>query len=65
MTQEEFAAKLDMLLPNYTRLEQGRLDLRLSTIVRLANALRVNIADLFQIPKQRKVTYGRPRKDGY
>lgn len=62
-TQDEFAAKLEMLQPNYARIEQGRLDLRLSTLCRLADALQVDIGILFELPKQRKVTYGRPRKD--
>lgn len=46
-SQEGFAdvAKLDRA--GYGRIERGEVDLRLSTLERLAKALKISVADLF------------------
>ncbi len=61
-TQESFAAVLGMLAANYARIEQGRSNLTVDTLVRVANGLKVELADLFIEPKVKKQKPGRPRK---
>ena len=62
LTQEELSEKLGMLAPNYARIEQGRMNTTVETLVRIAKVLRVDIVDLFAKPKTKKVSVGRPRK---
>ena len=64
LTQEGFAEKLGMLAPNYARVEQGRANVTIDTLVRIANALDVEVAALFKKPKasSRIVKPGRPKK---
>jgi transcriptional regulator with XRE-family HTH domain len=62
LTQEAFAEKLGMLAPNYARIEQGRSNATVDTLVRIAHALGVDILDLFKKPKDRSVKPGRPRQ---
>lgn len=64
LTQEELAEKLGMLAPNYARIEQGRVNVTLDTIVRIANALDVSPIDLFRKTKARSrvIKPGRPKK---
>lgn len=64
MTQEAFAEQLGMLAPNYARIEQGRANVTLDTLVRIANALGVSPMDLFRAPRasSRVVKPGRPPK---
>ena len=62
LTQEELSEKLGMLAPNYARIEQGRMNTTVETLVRIAKALKVDIVDLFAKPKTKKVSAGRPRK---
>lgn len=61
LTQEAFAEKLGMLAPNYARIEQGRANATVDTLVRIAHALDVDVLDLFKKPKDRNVKPGRPR----
>lgn len=61
-TQESFAAKLGMLPPNYARIEQGRSNVTLDTLVRVAHGLKVELAELFVVPKARRAKPGRPPK---
>jgi len=63
-TQETSAAKLGMLPSNYARLEQGRLNTTVNTLVRIAGALDVDVGQLFAAPKRRRSRPGRPRKNG-
>lgn len=63
-TQESFAGKLGMLPPNYARVEQGRANVTLDTLVRIATGLRVDLAELFVAPKVRRAKPGRPPKGG-
>lgn len=64
LTQEALAEKLGMLAPNYARIEQGRVNVTIDTLVRIANALDVGPGDLFRKPKSgsRTVKPGRPKK---
>jgi len=61
-TQESFAGKLGMLSPNYARVEQGRANVTLGTLVRIANGLKVELAELFVAPTAKRAKPGRPRK---
>ena len=60
-TQEQMAERLGMLTPNYARIEQGRVNATIDTIVRVANALEVPVRELFKAPRARQVRPGRPR----
>jgi transcriptional regulator with XRE-family HTH domain len=62
LTQEELSERLEMLAPNYARIEQGRMNVTVDTLVRIAKVLKVGLADLFAKPKTRKASLGRPRK---
>jgi hypothetical protein len=42
-------------------IEQGRMNVTIDTLVRIANALGVALVDLFQTPRPEKVVRGRPR----
>lgn len=61
-TQESFAGKLGMLAPNYARVEQGRANVTLGTLVRIASGLRVELSELFLTPKAKRGRPGRPPK---
>lgn len=63
MTQEQAAARLRMLAPNYARIEQGRQNVTVSTLVRMANFLDVLVSDLFAAPASSHASRpGRPKK---
>jgi len=62
-TQESLAAKLGMIPSNYARIEQGRLNTTVDTLVRISNALDVDLAQLFVAPKRRRSRPGRPKKN--
>jgi len=62
LTQEETAAKLDLEVQNYSDLERGKRNVTVNTLLRVAAVLGVDIAELFVVPKARKVRPGRPRK---
>ncbi len=62
-TQETFAAALGMLTPNFARIEQGRANVTVDTLVRIANALCVAPAELLVTPSRRGSHPGRPRRD--
>ena len=62
MTQESCAERLGMLAPNYARIEQGRQNVTLDTLVRIARALDVRVAELFRASKRKRPAPGRPRR---
>jgi transcriptional regulator with XRE-family HTH domain len=62
-TQESFAVRVRMLAPNFARIEQGRMNVTVDTLVRIASALRVELSELFVEPTGKKQKPGRPRKD--
>jgi transcriptional regulator with XRE-family HTH domain len=59
LTQAEFAERLAIEPRNAQRLEASA-DLKLSTLVRVANALDVALRDLFLAPRRGKRGPGRP-----
>jgi transcriptional regulator with XRE-family HTH domain len=63
LTQEQASEQLGMLTPNYARIEQGRANATVETLVRIARAFDVAVLELFRKPKRivaRKP--GRPTK---
>jgi transcriptional regulator with XRE-family HTH domain len=63
LTQEAAAEKIGMLTPNYARIEQGRMNVTVDTLLRISNALDVALPELFKPPKVRNVKPGRPPKE--
>ncbi len=61
-TQESLAAELNMLPPNYARIEQGRSNVTVDTLVRITNALDVGLAEVFVDPTVPAPKPGRPQK---
>jgi transcriptional regulator with XRE-family HTH domain len=51
-----------MLPPNYARIEQGRANVTIDTLVRVAHGLKVDLADLFVVPRVKRAKPGRPAK---
>lgn len=47
LTQEKVAEKIDMLTPNYARIEQGRQNVTVDTLLRIARALDAELEDFF------------------
>ena len=64
LTQEQLASELGMLAPNYARVEQGRQNVTVDTVVRVAQVLGVPLSDLFRLPRTRSIPPGRPSKLG-
>jgi transcriptional regulator with XRE-family HTH domain len=48
LSQEDFAFQSNLGRSYYWRLEQGQINVTLETLVRLSNALHIEIAALFQ-----------------
>src|SRR5256885_1811028 len=62
-TQAQLAEELDVTLQYLQRIEAGRENLTVRSLVRLATALQVRTADFFKPPRTREVRVGRPRKE--
>jgi transcriptional regulator with XRE-family HTH domain len=62
LTQEAVAERLGMLAPNYARVEQGRANVTVDTLNRIAGALGTDIAELFGRAASHAVRLGRPPK---
>jgi transcriptional regulator with XRE-family HTH domain len=62
LTQEDLAEVIGVLAPNYARIEQGRQNVTLDTLVKIARALNVRVAELFKQPRLRSVRPGRPKR---
>lgn len=61
MTQEQFAENvLGVSLKYLQRIEGGSENLTLISLVKLANTIRVEVAELFSTPATREVRTGRP-----
>jgi transcriptional regulator with XRE-family HTH domain len=61
MTQERFAEEvLGMSLKYLQAVEAGRENLTVASLVKLANLVRIPVAELFVPPKTRAVKRGRP-----
>jgi transcriptional regulator with XRE-family HTH domain len=61
-TQEEFAEDLDVSLKYVQRIEAGRANLSVRSLVRVANALHVPLKEFFSKPRSMSVRRGRPSK---
>lgn len=64
LTQEQMAARLEMSPKGYQLVERGKQNLTLGTMVKIANALDVRVAELLAAPASREVKRGRPAKRG-
>ena len=62
LTQEKFAEEADITAQYLQRVEAGRENLTVRSLVRLAALLHVSITDLFAKPALREVRPGRPRR---
>jgi transcriptional regulator with XRE-family HTH domain len=64
LTQQDLATRVQTSVQWISRVETGRENLTLTTLVKLANALEVNVIDFFTTPSKapRKSGRGRPRK---
>ncbi|WP_216327351.1 helix-turn-helix domain-containing protein [Deinococcus aestuarii] len=49
-SQDDFAAKVDVFRSHMSRIEQGKTDLRLSTLLRIATALGMTVSELLDLP---------------
>ncbi len=61
LTQEQAAERIGLSPKAWQRIEQGTRDMKVGTLVRVASALGVRVADLFAAPASREVRKGRPR----
>lgn len=62
LTQEQLAEKAQLSIKYLQRVEAGRENLTVRSLVRLANLLRVAPIDLWQPPASRTIRRGRPKK---
>ncbi|MBI3073009.1 MAG: helix-turn-helix transcriptional regulator [Deltaproteobacteria bacterium] len=62
LTQETLAERIGVSLKYLQRIEAGRENLTLKSLVELANTFRVKVDDLFRRPVSLAVRRGRPRK---
>lgn len=51
--QDDFAAKVDVYRSHMSRIEQGKTDLRASTLLRIAAALGMSVSELLDLPEGR------------
>lgn len=64
LTQEQFAERFGSSLKYVQRMEAGRQNLSVKSLVRIANALRSKAADLLAAPAALRANPGRPKKAG-
>ena len=63
LTQEQLAEVIGIAVTHLQKIETGRLNLTVRTLVTLANALRCESArELFDEPASREVKTGRPKR---
>ena len=60
LTQEQMAEQLGVSLKYVQRVEAGRENLTIRSLVRFANILGVEVAELFAPPRSHEVRRGRP-----
>lgn len=60
LTQEQFAARLDISLQYIQRIEAGRENLTVRSLLRVSGALGVQLVALFVPPQSAEVRVGRP-----
>lgn len=61
-SQEELAQALGRTLRHIAALELGEYNVTLGTLLKVANALEVDVAELFSPPTGKKRAPGRPKK---
>lgn len=61
-TQATLAERLDWDERDLQRVEAGKRNITMKLLVEIANALRVDPAELFATPAKRRRATGRPRK---
>ncbi len=61
MTQRQVAEALDIEESNYARIEQGRQNATVATLVPIARLFGVGLDEFFRTPRDRVVRPGRPR----
>jgi transcriptional regulator with XRE-family HTH domain len=62
LTQAQMAEKLDVTLRAYQYWESGEKDMRVSTLINLAQALSCHPSKFFDKPKSHPLSPGRPAK---
>lgn len=62
VSQAAFATSVGMASANLSKIERGKMNLTLETMVRIARGLDVQPIDLFTTPTDRSERVGRPRK---
>ena len=62
LTQEQLAEKLRLTVQYLQRVEAGKENLTVRSLVRLAKLLGVHVRELFAPPSSRKAPPGRPRR---
>jgi transcriptional regulator with XRE-family HTH domain len=62
LTQAEVAEKLRTTVSNYQRIEHGLQNLTIKTAARIASAIGVSTASLFEASASRQPRRGRPKK---
>ena len=62
LTQEQLAAKLKITLKYLQRVEAGRHNLSVDSLVRFSRVLKAEPKALFEEPRSLMVNVGRPRK---
>ncbi len=61
LTQAEVAEKLGSTISNYQRIEHGLQNLTIRMLVKVAGAIGVATASLFETPQSKKARRGRPK----
>jgi len=61
-TQQALAERLEMSVQYLSRIERGLVNLRMDTLVRIANALEARPTELMRSGRVRPAKPGRPRK---
>jgi transcriptional regulator with XRE-family HTH domain len=62
LTQSEIAARVEMTVSNYKRIEYGKQNATVDTLARLAEALHTPLWRLFTKPRSARRPPGRPAK---
>lgn len=62
LTQEDLAEQLGLYRSQIQEIEQGRSNLTLRSLAKLADHFGIPVADLFVPPKTARAKRGRPRK---
>lgn len=64
LTQAEFAELIDSQVKNFQKIEHGERNVTMKTLVKIASALDVTVAEFFVPPTTVRPGRGRPRRRG-